>query len=146
GSHLVALADGRRLSAVQIQTAFLEKVRAHADRAGLSTVEPYRRVLELWERTLHAVSVQDLALVETEVEWVMKWHLLQRYADQHRLPLDDPRVRQLDLAWHDVHPERGLFNLLSRRGQAAQVVTPEQVRTALHTAPQTTRARLRGEF
>src|SRR5690606_26881533 len=146
GTQLVSLVGGRKLTAVQVQTEFLERVSTFAESRGLHRVEPYRRVLELWERTLKAIASQDLSLVETEIEWVMKLRMMQRYAEAHDLPMSHPRLQQLDLAWHDIHPTRGLYNILARRGQAATVTAPGQVQRARHTPPQTTRAKLRGDF
>ncbi|HLS46569.1 MAG TPA: Pup--protein ligase [Ornithinicoccus sp.] len=146
GRHTLALASGGRVTAAQMQAEYLTRARDHAQRAGLAQREPYRQVLELWERTLKAFEAQDLALVETEVEWVLKWRTLQRYADRAGLSMADPRLQQLDLAWHDIHPTRGLFNIVSRRGGAAEVVSQEQILRAGSTPPQTTRAKLRGDF
>jgi proteasome accessory factor A len=146
GQHEVTLTGGRRMTAVQIQSEFLAKVTRYAQGAGLARTEPYASVLELWERTLRAVQTQDLSLVDTEIEWVMKWRMLRSYAAAHDLPMTDPRLQQMDLTWHDIHPTRGLYNIVARRGGAATVCTPEQVASARHTPPQTTRAKLRGDF
>ncbi|WP_153396904.1 Pup--protein ligase [Ornithinicoccus halotolerans] len=146
GSLPLAMAGGRRMSAVEIQSELLARVVRYAEASGLDQVEPYRWVIELWERTLHAVASQQLQLVETEIEWVAKWRMLREYADSHGLEPTDPRLQQLDLAWHDVHPTRGVHQILARRGRVAEVCPPEQVQRAQHTPPQTTRARLRGEF
>ncbi len=146
GSHLFALTSGRLLSAVDLQTELLGLVRAHAHRAGLTAEQPYAWALELWERTLDAVASKQLERVETEIDWVMKWHTLQRYAERHQLSMADDRLQQLDLAWHDIHPERGLFNIVQRRGGAATVCSADRVLEATRTPPQTTRAKLRGDF
>ncbi|WP_114906408.1 Pup--protein ligase [Ornithinimicrobium murale] len=144
--HTVALTDGRRMTAVQMQGEYLLRARQHAERTGLAQQEPYRQVLELWERTLKAFEAQDLSIVEREIDWVLKWRTLQRYADRSGLSMSDPRLQQLDLAWHDIHPDRGLFNIVTRRDGAETVVTPEAIAEAGHTPPQTTRAKLRGDF
>src|SRR5690606_4648175 len=133
GTQLVSLVGGRKLTAVQVQTEFLERVSTFAESRGLHRVEPYRRVLELWERTLKAIASQDLSMVETEIEWVMNLRMMQRYAEAHDLPMSHPRLQQLDLAWHDIHPTRGPYNILARRGQAATVTAPGQVQRARHT-------------
>jgi proteasome accessory factor A len=146
GRHTLALSGGRTITALQMQTEFLDRVTRYAEGAGLADREPYRSVLELWGRTLRAIGTQDLSLVETEVEWVMKLQMLRRYAAANDLPMTHPRLQQLDLAWHDIHPTRGLYNILSRRGLAASVTTDQLVEEATHTPPQTTRAKLRGDF
>ena len=145
GRRTVRLADGRAMSALDMQTEYLTRVRAFADREGMTT-GTHGRVLELWERTLRAVETDNLALVDTEIDWVIKWRMLDRYAAKHRLGLDDPRLAQLDLAYHDVNRRRGLFYLLARRGLVTRETSDLEVFRAKTVPPQTTRARLRGEF
>ena len=145
GRRTVRLADGRSMSALDMQSEYFTRVRAFADREGL-TDGAHARVLELWERTLHAVETNNLALVEREIDWVIKWRMIERYAANHQLSLDDPRLAQLDLAYHDVNRRRGLFYLLQRRGLVTREASDLEVFRAKTVAPQTTRARLRGEF
>ena len=103
-------------------------------------------MLELWERTLRAVAEDKLELIDTEIDWAIKKKLLERYADKHRLNLADPRIAQLDLAYHDIRRGRGLFSLLEARGLAARATTDPAIFRAKSIPPQTTRAKLRGEF
>ena len=145
GRRTVRLADGRSMSALDMQTEYLTRVRTFAEREGM-TEGAHGRVLELWERTLRAIETDNLALVEREIDWVIKWRMIQRYAAKHHLALDDPRLAQLDLAYHDVNRRRGLFYLLQRRGLVTQEASDLQVFRAKTVPPQTTRARLRGEF
>ena len=145
GRRTVRLADGRSVSALDMQTEYLTRVRTFAEREGM-TEGTHGRVLELWERTLRAIETDNLALVEREIDWVIKWRMIQRYAAKHHLALDDPRLAQLDLAYHDVNRRRGLFYLLQRRGLVTQEASDLQVFRAKTVPPQTTRARLRGEF
>jgi proteasome accessory factor A len=84
--------------------------------------------------------------VDTEIDWVIKKKLIESYAARHDLPLDHPRIAQLDLTYHDVRPGRGLYSLLAARGQVARGVTDEQITEATVTPPTTTRAALRGRF
>jgi len=146
GSRAVRLANGRMLSAWQIQADYLERVEMFAQSTGLAAVPIYARVLDLWRRTLTAVSTDDLGAVDTEIDWVIKHRLLQRYIDRHDLSWSSPRIAQLDLAYHDISRTRGLFNLLEAKGMAATVAEDIEVFAAKSTPPQTTRARLRGEF
>ena len=145
GQVTVALSNGRRMSALSLQTEYYEKVSEFVRREGLggTTVD---RVLELWERTLRAVAEDKLELIDTEIDWAIKKKLLERYADKHRLNLADPRIAQLDLAYHDIRRGRGLFSLLEARGLAARATTDPAIFRAKSIPPQTTRAKLRGEF
>ncbi|MCU1539041.1 MAG: protein of unknown function domain protein, partial [Humibacillus sp.] len=95
---------------------------------------------------LKAVESEDLSLVEREVDWVIKYRLITRYAEKNGLSLNDPRVLQLDLAYHDINRRRGLFYLLQKHGKAARVASDVEVFEAKVRPPQTTRAKLRGDF
>jgi proteasome accessory factor A len=145
GRHKVRLANGRELSALDIQSEYYEKAAAFADREGLDD-PTHKSVLDLWQRTLSAVASDDLSSVDTESDWVMKYQLLSRYADKHHLALDDPRMLQIDLTYHDINRERGLFYLWQRRGKTARVCTDLEIFEAKSVPPQTTRAKLRGDF
>jgi proteasome accessory factor A len=145
GRRKVRLANGREASALEIQQEYLNRARDFVDRRELET-PLIARVLDLWERTLKAVESEDFALVEREIDWVIKWKLIERYRSQHGLPLSHPRIAQLDLAYHDIHRGRGLYYLLEKRGAVSRVADDLRVFEAKSVPPQTTRARLRGEF
>ncbi|MFI6501990.1 Pup--protein ligase [Nonomuraea typhae] len=144
GRRRVRLANGREASALEIQQEYLGKAKDFVDRRGGDEIA--RRVLELWERTLRAVETGDLDMVAREIDWVTKYQLIERYRKKYDLPLSSPRVAQLDLAYHDVHRKRGLFYLLQRRGAVERVASDIRIFEAKSVPPQTTRARLRGEF
>ena len=97
-------------------------------------------------RQLDAVESQDFAKVDTEIDWVIKRKLFQRYQDRYDMELSDPKIAQLDLAYHDIKRGRGVFDLLQRKGLASRITTDEEIEDAVDQPPQTTRARLRGEF
>jgi proteasome accessory factor A len=146
GTRAVKLANGRSLSAWQIQTEYLERCERFAETSGLAEVPRYAQVLDLWRRTLAAVASGDPGAVGTEIDWVIKHQLLERYIAKHDLTWGSPRIAQLDLAYHDISRTRGLFNLMEQRGMAARIADDIEVFAAKSVPPQTTRARLRGEF
>jgi proteasome accessory factor A len=131
-----------------MQWEYYEKAADFAERRGLVD-EPSgttRRVLELWGRALKAVEAEDPSLIDREIDWAIKQRLLQRYMDRHGLGLESARVAQLDLAYHDINRGRGLYNLLERAGMVERVTTDLEVFEAKSVPPQTTRAKLRGDF
>ncbi|MFI6446875.1 Pup--protein ligase [Kitasatospora sp. NPDC050543] len=145
GTHQVRLANGREASALDIQEEYYTKALDFADRKGINT-GTIARVLELWGRTLEAVRTEDLGRVGTEIDWIMKYKLIERYREKHQMSMSNPRVAQIDLAYHDIHRRRGLFYLLQGKGQAQRVTTDLKTFEAKSVPPQTTRARLRGDF
>ena len=88
----------------------------------------------------------DPMKLDTRIDWVIKKKLLDQYAAKHTLELDHPRIQQLDMTYHDIKPGRGVFDLLQRAGRIARVVSDEAIAEAVDTPPQTTRAKLRGDF
>ncbi len=147
GTRPVRLANGRQLSALEIQEEYYSRAVGHADRMGwLQPGSLASRAAELWERTLQAIRKGDPTLVDTEIDWAIKQRLIDRYMAKHGLTLADARVAQLDLAYHDVTRSRGLFYLLQRNGLTARVTDDVRVFEAKTVPPQTTRAKLRGEF
>ncbi|MFJ9694508.1 Pup--protein ligase [Kitasatospora sp. NPDC101183] len=145
GTHQVRLANGREASALDIQEEYFTKALDFADRKGLNT-GTIAQVLDLWGRTLEAVRSENLDSVATEIDWIMKYKLIERYRAKHEMSMSNPRVAQIDLAYHDIHRRRGLFYLLQGKGQAKRVTTDLKTFEAKSVPPQTTRARLRGDF
>ncbi|MFE7046040.1 Pup--protein ligase [Streptomyces atratus] len=145
GQRKVRLASGREASAIEVQREYYEKAVDFVDRRGIRT-GTVDQVLELWGRTLDAVEAEELDRIETEIDWVMKYKLIERYRAKHNMTMSHPRVAQIDLAYHDIHRRRGLYYLLERKGQAARVCNDLKIFEGKSVPPQTTRARLRGDF
>ncbi|MDN5758417.1 MAG: Pup--protein ligase [Tomitella sp.] len=144
GRHPVRLAGGKHASALDVQRHYHARaVEYMAEREPDQSLEA---VVDLWGRMLDAVEADDFRKVDTEVDWVIKRKLFERYQERSGMSLADPKIAQLDLAYHDIKRGRGVFDLLERKGLAARVTEPDEVEAATETPPQTTRARLRGEF
>ena len=145
GRRPVRLANGKEASALDIQEEYLERAKTFIDGAG-SHSPTTKRVLDLWERGLRAVRDGDLGLVDRELDWVIKHRLVERYQAKHDLPLSSPRIARLDLAYHDISRRRGLYYLLASRNLVERVTSDIEVFEATTVPPQTTRAKLRGDF
>ncbi|MFI5659475.1 Pup--protein ligase [Streptomyces sp. NPDC051684] len=145
GRRKVRLASGREASALEVQREYYEKAVDFCERRGIrsGTVE---QVLELWGRTLDAIETENLDLVGNEIDWVMKYKLIERYRAKHNMTMSHPRVAQIDLAYHDIHRQRGLYYLLEKKGQAKRICNDLKIFEGKSVPPQTTRARLRGDF
>ena len=144
GRSRVRLANGREMSALEIQWEYLNRAKDFTEKNGVDAVST--RVLEMWERALTAIEDGNLDKIAREIDWVTKYQLIERYRAKHDLPLSAPRVAQLDLAYHDVHRGRGLYYLLQKNGAVDRVTTDLRIFEAKSIPPQTTRAKLRGEF
>jgi proteasome accessory factor A len=139
----VRLANGRELSALEIQSEYLNRALRYAETKGLSPLE--QRALEMWEHCLTVIESDPLKL-DKEVDWVIKHSLIEAYRAKHDLPLSSPKVALLDLQYHDVNRDRGLFYRMQARGLVERMCDDETIDEAIETPPQTTRAKLRGEF
>ncbi|MEU2657328.1 Pup--protein ligase [Streptomyces sp. NPDC007325] len=145
GQRKVRLASGREASALEVQREYFEKASDFVDRRGIRS-GVVAQVLELWERTLDAIEQEELDRIQTEIDWVMKYKLIERYRAKHNMTMSNPRVAQIDLAYHDIHRRRGLYYLLQKNGQAARICNDVKIFEGKSVPPQTTRARLRGDF
>jgi proteasome accessory factor A len=139
----VRLANGRELSALEIQSEYLNRALRYAETKGLSPLE--QRALEMWEHCLVALESDPFKL-DRECDWVIKHNLIEAYRAKHDLPLASPKVALVDLQYHDVNRDRGLFYRMQARGLVERTCTDEAIDVAVDEPPQTTRARLRGEF
>ncbi|HET6532526.1 MAG TPA: Pup--protein ligase [Actinoplanes sp.] len=144
GRRKIRLANNKEVSALEIQQEYLAKATEFVERRGGD--QTAKRVVELWGRVLHAIETGDLDPVSREIDWVSKLKLIERYQDKHQIPMSHPRIAQLDLAYHDVRRGRGLYALMEKRKQVDRVSNDLEIFEAKETPPQTTRARLRGEF
>ena len=156
GTKAVKLASGRTASALDIQRDYLARAEefvkqgnaaAGDDGGGSSDADVIaHRVLDLWRRTLTAIETDDLSLIDREIDWATKYTMIQRYQAHHGLALSSPRIAQLDLTYHDIRRGRGLYYLLESKGAVDRVARDVEIFEAKSVPPQTTRAKLRGDF
>ncbi len=139
----VKLANGRELSALDIQKEYLSKAIKFADKRELGPDES--KALAMWEHCVTTIEKDPLEL-RTECDWVIKYHLIESFRERHEIPLTHPKIALIDLQYHDVSKERGLFYRLQDRGMVERICTDDEISNAIENPPQTTRARLRGEF
>jgi proteasome accessory factor A len=137
------LANGRELSALDIQWEYLDRAMRFARSPGFPP--QVQKAVDRWEHLLTGLEKDPMTL-DREVDWVMKYKLLDRYSTKRGIPLSDARMSMMDLAYHDVDRTRGLYYMMENAGLTDRVVSDEQVAEAVVRPPQTTRARLRGAF
>ena len=139
----VRLANGRELSALDIQWEYLDRAIRYARSPGFPA--PVQQAVDMWEQLLAGLEKDPLSL-DREVDWVVKYHLINSFRMRENLPMSSPKLALLDLAYHDVRQERGIYHLMVEKGLLDRVVTDAAINNAMVRPPQTTRARLRGEF
>ena len=136
-SRPVGLADGRTITAADLQGEYLAAARAHAERVGGDLV-----VLDAWQEALADFGTDPDRLAD-RLDWAAKRRLLTSYADRHGLPADSPRLAQLDLAWAELAPTSP-FELLTTRGGLRPLPFQPDPDAAISAPPSDTRAWLRG--
>jgi proteasome accessory factor A len=139
----VRLANGREASALDIQSEYLTRAMRYREQRGLSPLE--EKALDMWEHCLKGLEKDPFSL-DRECDWVIKHQLIEAFRRRHELPLTHPQVALMDLQYHDVSRERGLFYRLQARGMVERTSSDDAIQEAVDSPPQTTRARLRGEF
>lgn len=144
GRQRFPLADGSERNALEMQRHYHASAQKYLAMHGAHH-EDVEYVLDLWGRALEAVETGNYSAVDTELDWAIKKKLLDSYIARGSRGYDDPRIQQLDLAYHDIDPDRGVFNVLARAGRARRVLDPDLIERATVQPPET-RAKLRGRF
>jgi proteasome accessory factor A len=140
----VRLANGRELTAIEVQEEYYERTERFLERRGPDPQS--KQLLQEWRDALDALTLQEPERLVRKVDWVAKQSLIENYRERHQLPLSHPRVALLDLAYHDVNRTRGLYYVLERAGKMERAVAEKEIQRAMREPPQTTRAKLRGDF
>jgi proteasome accessory factor PafA2 len=137
----IELADGRMLSAVQLQWEYFEHASKYVERVDDS--ESNRAVLVRWEKVLTALESEPLSL-HRELDWVAKYRLLEGFRERDGLAWNDHKLRAVDLQYHDVRRSKGLYYRLEASGKVERLTTNQQVEAAVLKPPTETRAYFRG--
>ncbi len=134
------LADGRAITAIALQRAYLKAAQDYY--ASHELTLPVKELKARWGQTLDKLDNCPRDFVR-ELDWVAKRDLIESYVDRKGCGWEDPRVAMMDLQYHDVRPEKGLFFTLERANRVERIVMEEEVRHAEMNAPLDTRAYFR---
>ncbi|MFQ5894048.1 MAG: proteasome accessory factor PafA2 family protein, partial [Nitrospinota bacterium] len=138
----LTMEDGQQMTAIDIQREYLAQARQYlAQKPQGAELE---RCCDRWEATLDALARDSNELVG-QLDWVTKRHLLKAYQEKKGLAWSDPRIAMMDLQYHDIRKDRGLYYLLEREGRVERLTTDEDIEVAMHQPPDGTRAYFRGQ-
>ena len=140
----VRLANGRELTAIEMQNEYYERTERFLERRDPDPVA--KQLLIEWREALDALTAQEPEQLVRKVDWVTKQMMIDRYREKHGLPLSSAKVALIDLSYHDVNRSRGLYYLLERQGRVERTAGERDIQRAMREPPQTTRAKLRGDF
>jgi proteasome accessory factor A len=138
-SWLVELRDGRRISAIDIQRLYLAAAKDHCSWDHADT--PW--ILREWEHVLDDLA-RDYMSCRDRLDWVAKKFLLTTFREAEGLEWSDPWLQSIDLEYHNISLEHGLYYELVRTNQMRRLVEEDQIRHAIFHPPETTRAYFRG--
>jgi proteasome accessory factor A len=139
---IVMLESGKSISAIDIQAAFLEAAGKHYRGQDQET----DWVLREWASVLHDLRDGDYTKLVGRLDWASKLWLLDSFRAEEHIAWDDPILRSLDLEYHNLDPQRGLYFGLEEEGRALRLTTGKAVELAQAGPPRNTRAFGRGEL
>ncbi|MEP6698964.1 MAG: proteasome accessory factor PafA2 family protein, partial [Verrucomicrobiota bacterium] len=136
---IIELNDGRKISAIDVQRLYLKAaVREHEGDLENAWL------LGEWEKVLDDLE-DDVASTADRVDWAAKKSLLSSFREEEKLEWSDPWLQAIDLEYHNIQADRGLFHELQRRGSMRSLVTEKEINDAIFSPPETTRAWFRGQ-
>jgi proteasome accessory factor A len=135
------LDGGGTATALELQGRYLEWLAKYVEKELDDPV--WDQVIAEWERTLELLETDPSRLADT-LDWAAKRRLFEGYVERDGLTWQDSKLRALDLQYHDVDPEKGLYNRLVSRGAMRRLFDDDQIQGAAHNPPPRTRAYFRG--
>ena len=137
----VRMADGRRLTAIAIQWEYLDHAKKYVEEndPGAENAE----LLQRWEAVLTGLEDDPMSL-HRELDWVAKYRLLEGYRERDGIGWNHPKLRLIDLQYHDVRRDKGLYYRLADSGEVDLLVGEEEIELAISSPPDDTRAYFRG--
>jgi len=138
--EIAQLRDGRKISAIDVQRLYLEAASKSAQN-GEGADRGW--VLREWEDVLNDLE-RDVALCRDRIDWVAKKILLAALQAEEKMAWSDPWLQSIDLEYHNLDLEAGLYYELVRQGAMRRVVSEDDIRNAIFSPPETTRAFFRG--
>jgi proteasome accessory factor A len=138
----ISLDNGKKMTAIEIQEAYLEMALAYASSHELDPVA--RDVVERWQHVMEGLADDPMSL-SREIDWVAKKLMIESFMERKGLAWDDSQIHMLDLQYHDSRPDKGLYYMLERQGKVERIVSDDEINAAVHRPPSDTRAYFRGE-
>jgi proteasome accessory factor A len=140
---LLSLKNGKKMTPVDLQRCFHDAAQRYLE-THPECHPTYPDIVNEWGIVLDQLATDPMQLAQ-EIDWVMKLHLLTNYMDRRGSDWHDPRIAMMDLQYHDIRPEKGLYHLLERSGAARRMLTDEEIIRSMEEPPEDTRAYFRGQ-
>ena len=151
----VALADGRKLTAVQIQREFLTWARAFRPSDPVSRVPDDDAIINCWSYALNGLEqlklspdmgiLDDPLGLSKRLDWLLKLWIINRYREGRHCTWGHPLLSVLDLQYHNIDPREGIFYRTQHQGFTERFLTDDEINGFVHAAPENTRAWFRSK-
>ena len=136
---IIELKDGRKISAIDVQRIYLRA----ASKLDESQHEDCRWILQEWENVLNDLE-RDVMSTRDRIDWAAKKFLLETLQADEKLSWTDPWLQSIDLEYHNLDLDHGLYYELLRKGLMRRISNEEEIKAAIFNPPETTRAFFRG--
>ena len=140
------LSNGKEVTALNLQEHYLESVINSSIYSEFEANEYYKKAIDLWEKLLNCAKQNDFSSVDKDIDWVIKKKYMDQYQEKNGLKNNDPRMVLIDITFHNIRKDRGIFYILEKFGLINTIVDQNMINHAMDFAPESTRAKLRGEF
>jgi Pup amidohydrolase len=136
---IIELKDGHKISAIDVQRIYLRA----ASKLNNGVSEDRQWILREWENVLNDLE-RDIMSTRDRIDWAAKKFLLDALQEEEKLSWSDPWLQSIDLEYHNLDLDQGLYYELLRKGLVRRVTNEEEIKTAIFSPPETTRAFFRG--
>jgi proteasome accessory factor A len=136
---IIELKDGRKISAIDVQRIYLRA----ASKLNNDSSEDRQWILREWENVLNDLE-RDVMSTRDRIDWTAKKFLLDALQEEEKLSWSDPWLQSIDLEYHDLDLDQGLYYELLRKGLMRRVTNEEEIKASIFNPPETTRAFFRG--
>lgn len=140
------LSTGKELTALELQEIYLDKIKDSPLYSEFIANDNYKKAINLWEMFLDSTRKNDFSKVDKDIDWIIKKKFMDQYQVKNKLKNSDAKMTLLDISFHNIRKDRGIFYILEKNGLVNRIVDEGQINKAIDFAPGNTRAKLRGEF
>src|SRR5438477_240043 len=128
---IIELKDGRKISAIDVQRIYLKAAARVED--GMD--EDREWILREWESILNDLE-RDVMVTRDRVDWAAKKFLLDALQEEEKLSWSNPWLQSIDLEYHNLDLDRGLYYELARQGSIRRLAKEDDIKTAIFTPPE----------
>ena len=132
--------SGESITALEIQEIYLDAVEQNFSQ----TNKEWTWIIQEWRRTLHELKHNPKKL-SGRIDWAIKEKLFSEFMESENLNWDDPILQSLDLEYHNLDPDRGLYRGLEQENEVFSLLTEKEISRAIEFPPEGTRAKIRGD-